>query len=329
MHLASKHLSVGKTMAILLLYIVSNSAFSHGGVVAEEDLCLLKIGFYQAHFTIYQPATDRHREFCEDLPRIGESIFVLEYLHDGLERMPIDFRIIRNTTGMGTFTSWDDISKLGDLSKLTEFYQPATIDPDLLTVLHTFEKNGEFVGIVTATSSLTEKVYTAVFPFEVGFATVDFRTIAFGLVLSTLFVFGVNAVRRHRTNLHTTALLVFLMLFAPISFAQSNTASGEVLVLSMEQRNEPIPINRMLSFRFSLTNRNGAAITNAEFAVSGGMPQHDHGMPTNPRVSPTQNSGEYLLQGVKFHMPGDWVLSFSVVAGDVRETLELTLHLQP
>ena len=69
-------------------------AVAHGGVVAEEDTCLLRMGFLQAHFTLHQPETHGSEEFCEDLPDIGSSLFVVEYLHDMMKRMAIDFRII-------------------------------------------------------------------------------------------------------------------------------------------------------------------------------------------------------------------------------------------
>ena len=54
-------------------------AAAHGGVVAEEDTCLLQMGFLQAHFTLHQPESRGSEEFCEDLPDIGSSLFVVEY----------------------------------------------------------------------------------------------------------------------------------------------------------------------------------------------------------------------------------------------------------
>ena len=96
------------------------TAFPHGGVVLEEDICLIKVGFYQAHFTVFQPESRQHEQFCEDLPDIGESIFVLEYLHDGLESLEVDFRIIENTTGNGSFANKEDVDRLDDI-ELSQF----------------------------------------------------------------------------------------------------------------------------------------------------------------------------------------------------------------
>ena len=61
---------------------VSNSVVGHGGVAFEEDLCVISINFMQAHFTVFQPETSQSDEFCEDIPDITNSVFIMEYLHD-------------------------------------------------------------------------------------------------------------------------------------------------------------------------------------------------------------------------------------------------------
>ena len=83
-----------------------SQAEAHGGVVADGDLCIIGISYLQAHFKIYQPLIDGHEEFCEDLPNATESVFVMEYMHDELARVPIEFRIIHDVTGKGRFANW-------------------------------------------------------------------------------------------------------------------------------------------------------------------------------------------------------------------------------
>ena len=77
---------------LLLLIFLANSALGHGGVVEEEDLCVIKVNYLRGHFKIYQPLIDGHEEYCEDLPNATESIFVMEYLHDSLREATVDFR---------------------------------------------------------------------------------------------------------------------------------------------------------------------------------------------------------------------------------------------
>jgi hypothetical protein len=154
---------------LLISLGLAQQVAAHGGVVEESDLCVIKISYLKAHFKIYQPRTDGHEEYCEDLPNAGESVFVMEYLHDELSRIPIDFRIIRDVTGKGRFARWSDIVAIEDLDSVTVLYEPARVEPDVFTLMHNFEGDGEFIGIVTATPNDGDRLHIAVFPFEVGY----------------------------------------------------------------------------------------------------------------------------------------------------------------
>lgn len=156
--------------AVACLSIVcGQQALAHGSVSAEDDVCLIEIGYYKAHFRIYLPGERRHEQFCEDLPEAGESVFVMEYVHPGLSDVPIDFRIIRNVTGQGRFTRLADIEQIENLDAATVLHHPAGTQRDVFMVRHEFDETGEFVGVVTLEQPDTGKVYTAVFPFDVGF----------------------------------------------------------------------------------------------------------------------------------------------------------------
>ena len=167
---------------------------AHGSVTPEDDLCIIRIGYYRAHFKIYLPRTKQHNEYCEDLPASGETVFVMEYEHSGLGDVPIDFRIIRNVTGQGVFTALEDVEQIQDLDAVTVFHHPPAIQPDVFTVMHDFDAEGEFVGIVTASHPDSGKNYTAVFPFEVGFTGLGwwpwFAAIAIFLQVNYLWMNG-------------------------------------------------------------------------------------------------------------------------------------------
>ena len=54
--------------------------------------------------------------------------------------------------------------------------------------------------------------------------------------------------------------------------------------------------------------------------VDAQMPEHRHGMNYRPTLA-AQGSGRYLAEGLLFHMPGRWELSFVVEAGGSRTRL--------
>lgn len=165
----SKVAVVSLLLAACGLGLTSTAARGHGGVVLEEDICVIRMGFLSAHFTIYQPETRASEEFCEDIPDVTQTVFVMEYLHSSLREMPLDFRIIRDVTGVGVFARWEDVAAVEDLDAATVFYEPAAVREEaVFTVEHRFDEPGWYIGIVTTTYPDTGRTYETVFPFEVG-----------------------------------------------------------------------------------------------------------------------------------------------------------------
>ena len=115
-----------------LVLLLACKALAGGGVLLRDDTCIISIGFYDAHFTAYQPEAKGDTEFCENLPAAGKTIFVLDYLHSSLKEVPVDFRIVRNVTGKGEFARQSDIEAIADLDAATVFYQPPIIKENVL-----------------------------------------------------------------------------------------------------------------------------------------------------------------------------------------------------
>ena len=169
---------------MLGIVFFSAKLHAHGGVFLEEDICVIEIDFFKAHFTIYQPQVSQHREYCEDIPTTGETTFVMEYLHDGLREMQVDFRIIKDTQKLGRFAKLEDIEKIKDIHKQTVFYQPASLAVDgVYLAQYEFNTKEYFIGIVTAKYPNQNTSYTAVFPFQVGGSNWGYIPAIIGLAL--------------------------------------------------------------------------------------------------------------------------------------------------
>jgi hypothetical protein len=154
---------------MVLAVIPTAGTRAGGGLVLEDDVCIIRIDFYSAHFTAYQPGTSGNTQFCRDLPDTGETIFVLDYLHQSLQEVPVSFRIIKDVTGQGRFVKLKHVEALGDIEQHTVFYHPPTVRPDAsLKIEYDFVEEGAYIGIVTAGHPSNDMIYTAVFPFEVG-----------------------------------------------------------------------------------------------------------------------------------------------------------------
>lgn len=71
-------------------------------------------------------------------------------------------------------------------------------------------------------------------------------------------------------------------------------------------------INQMHGWQVKLATPDGTPVHGASFAVDGGMPQHGHGLPTQPRVTRELADGTYQLDGMKFSMTGWWEVKLAI-----------------
>jgi hypothetical protein len=329
------------SVLILVISHLQQQAHAHGGVVEEEDLCVIKVNYLRGHFKIYQPRADGHKEYCEDLPNATETVFVMEYLHESLGEAAVDFRIIRDITGKGRFAKWQDVAEIEDLQNATVFYREPGIDPDVFTAVHSFDEEGAYIGIVTANVDGENKIYRAVFPFEVGFTGFGYWPLFIALLLVIQIQYFIMSGRfarwrdqRRLRRADANVVLLVLILAAPMMWSgdSSAEAAGEwvsdrgIYTVSFESSLTPIEINQMHTWILRVTTA-GKPVPNAELSVTGGMPEHDHGLPTRPRVTENLGDGNYRLEGMRFHMQGYWEVSIAIEADGKTDTVTVTLSL--
>jgi hypothetical protein len=121
------------------------------------------------------------------------------------------------------------------------------------------------------------------------------------------------------------------------SFAQEmNTTAvldGQTVAIRLDPRDvaceksQKIVINKSLCFFVALNAGNAAGsrdLTVAKFDAQ--MPAHRHGMVTRPKIK-AGKPGEYLIEGVKFHMPGDWKLTLDMLHGKSSAQVAIPLKL--
>lgn len=73
-------------------------------------------------------------------------------------------------------------------------------------------------------------------------------------------------------------------------------------------------INQLHSWKVKLATADGTPVRGARFTVDGGMPQHGHGLPTQPRVTRELGDGVYQLDGMKFSMTGWWEVKLAIAS---------------
>ncbi len=147
----------------------TSAVLAHGGVSSEDDVCVIKIDRYKAHFTGYLPKERATQEFCEDIPVATESIFVIDFISDELREMELDFRIIYDVNNIGVTATLLDLGGEQAIEDATLFYvEPKLYQKGIMNIRHHFTQDGGYIGVVNAHHLETGLKYTSVFPFSVG-----------------------------------------------------------------------------------------------------------------------------------------------------------------
>ena len=182
--------SLAIALGLLITSLPSNDAHAHGGVSITDDSCVLKIGPYLFHFTGYQPETSQAEEFCEDIPLPGAAIVVLDHVDKILRKMQTDFRVIKDYKSLGNDAKIEELDGIEVLEQHTVFYKkPALYPRGTINVEHNFEK-GRYIGMVTVKDPSTNKEFTSIFPFSVGYTSTNTMLKYAGYILLILIGFG-------------------------------------------------------------------------------------------------------------------------------------------
>ena len=94
---------------------------------------------------------------------------------------------------------------------------------------------------------------------------------------------------------------------------EHTTAQGRYVVTLVAPPEAPA-INQLHAWKVKVASPDGQSVTAAQIAVGGGMPQHGHGLPTQPLVRRQVDEGIYLLEGMKFSMTGWWEVKLALEA---------------
>jgi hypothetical protein len=104
------------------------------------------------------------------------------------------------------------------------------------------------------------------------------------------------------------------------------TAKG--LQIEIYSELSPLQINQIHSWHVRLLDSEGNALLVDDLEVNGGMLEHDHGLPTQPQVTALLENGDYLLEGVRFHMQGLWQLLIEFQHNGALDTATIDFNLQ-
>jgi len=127
--------------------------------------------------------------------------------------------------------------------------------------------------------------------------------------------------------------LVFLLLFTwQLALAdgekpQSWLSESGMYRISYTASLDPIEINQIHRWVLHVETVEGDLVTDADITIEGGMPMHNHGLPTSPQVTQTSNDGAYTIEGMRFHMMGEWEVRINITAANQSDSVIIPLKL--
>ena len=105
------------------------------------------------------------------------------------------------------------------------------------------------------------------------------------------------------------------------------TSQRGLFVVGYQSELVPLQINKLHTWVMHIEDANGKPVVGAHLEASGGMPAHDHGLPTYPRVTEDLGSGDYRLDGMRFHMSGAWEITITIAADGKTDTVVVAVTL--
>jgi hypothetical protein len=145
----------------------------------DKNFCILKFGPYGMHLTEYQPDTSASRELCGDVPSIGRTVLVLDFIEGELRSLPVEVSVVKDT------------GSEQDLQATPIIHLPAKVYPGgFINFEHNFTQPGNFIGVVTVGG---KEQHVARFPISVGESGVASHLMHYMMVIVPLAVIAGGA----------------------------------------------------------------------------------------------------------------------------------------
>jgi len=150
-----------------------------------DDLCRKQIGASLLHLTLYQPHFDPDAEYCEEIPRAGKTVVVVDVTEGELRQVPISVEVVAvNAAGESRTV----------LSLPPQVYPRGVADSEMV-----FEEGNDYVARVTVEQGAGKEPQLLAFPIQVTAWYVAMVKPAL-MVVGVLAFIGISFIRYHITS---------------------------------------------------------------------------------------------------------------------------------
>lgn len=179
-------------MIAVCALLLSAAARGHGGVEPKSDTCVIRLGGLRIHVTGYEPGRPDPGEYCHQLPAIGRAFLVLDFFDPALRERALEFRLVRDTRGLGRRATIQALGGEAELEAQTLAAVPRQrFTSGTANIEFTFDEEGRFLLVARGTDPETGQPLEAVFPLVVGGTTLA-PLVTGAVLLAVLVVAGWN-----------------------------------------------------------------------------------------------------------------------------------------
>ena len=126
---------------------------------------------------------------------------------------------------------------------------------------------------------------------------------------------------------HLVAMVSGVERPAASEFGLGPRASANQKYTTTLQPREPLRLRRLQTVPVLITDAAGRPVEQAAIKVDGGMPEHGHGLPTQPRLGRSLGGGVYEIDGVRFSMGGWWEFKLAIESPAGADSVTFNLSL--
>ncbi|MCX7304684.1 MAG: FixH family protein [Hyphomicrobiales bacterium] len=109
--------------------------------------------------------------------------------------------------------------------------------------------------------------------------------------------------------------------------SRTRTSANGLYVAAIEPEAGGPKLGELENWILTVKTAAGKPVDDAAITVGGGMPDHNHGLPTAPLMTGHLGDGRYRIEGVKFSMSGWWELRFDISSPAGSDTAIFNLVL--
>lgn len=133
-------------LAVVLFFSLATDSFAHRSQDEQRDSCRIQVGYEPMHFTAYTPKFSKSKQYCQEIPNLGQTSLVFDYEGKKLRQIMIAFEVTKEPEGTrvfyqqpeqytsGTFSKNIDLTPFGVgayLAHIKIFHKGKTLDTHL------------------------------------------------------------------------------------------------------------------------------------------------------------------------------------------------------